>query len=169
MYATMYVHVCCIPPPLKCYLYIPAHEMAYILRSSWFEASRRKNEGMAGRHRGGSTAANAEKHAGCQVACGMLGFVCITECFCVCELKIENVGGREAAEKHPELYEKPGISTFGNGIAAYQTRTRLYAHKHTTSPTLIATLLDSQPFTLSCFNTLGNPQSVDREPKDRVG
>lgn len=76
----------------------------------------------------------------CQVACGMLGFVCISECF-VCKSRTliylqECVGGREAAEKHPELYENPGISTSGNRIAAYQTHT--HTSMHSTLPELVS-------------------------------
>lgn len=41
----------------KLYLYIPAYEMAYILRSSWYEASKEENEAMAG---AGGVTANAE-------------------------------------------------------------------------------------------------------------
>ncbi len=92
------------------------------------QGQKEENEGMVG----------AEESHGqcrktcCQVACGMLGFVCISESFvCKCEGLIypwECVGGREAAEEHLELYENPGISTSGNRIAAYQRHTHLYAH-----------------------------------------
>lgn len=113
----------------------------------------------------------------CQVACGMLGFVCISECF-VCKSRTliylqECVGGREAAEKHPELYENPGISTSGNRIAAYQT------HTHTplcTPPclSLFLTPLDSLLNTRSNHHTLilthtWQPRSIHKEPKGQGG
>lgn len=127
-----------------------------------------ENEGMAG---AGGVMANVEKkHTGCQVACGMLGFVCISECF-VCKSKglkylRECVGGREAAEKHLELYENPGISTLGNRIAAYQTYTRLYAHKptnltHTYCRSSWLTTFRLQSSILT--HTLGKPQSTETQ------
>ena len=88
----------------------------------------------------------------------MLGFVCISEYF-VCKRKSliylrECVGGREAAEKHLELYENPGISTSGNRIAAYQTRTRLLRTTAANMPTLVVTLLGSLLNTRSNLHSL---------------
>ena len=74
------------------------------------------------------------------------------------------MGGREAAEKHLELYENPGISTSGNRIAAYQTHMYLY----TLYILSYDTLLDSHLNTWSSSHTVILTHTHLADPNDRV-
>lgn len=97
-----------------------------LLCSVWCGACDREKEGMVGVRESNSL---CEKRKKKQPPGGILGFVCISECF-VCERRSliclrDCVGGWGAAQKHLEPYRNLGISTGGERSAACRTHMNL--------------------------------------------
>lgn len=112
----------CFPPPTR-----EGQGTRCLLCSVWRRACHRETEGMVGVQESNRLCEKRRRKN--EPPGGMLGFVCISECFvCECRSLIclwDCVGGWGAAQKHLEPHRDLGISTRGERSAARRTHVNL--------------------------------------------